>query len=162
MTTPAPPATVRPPALRILLGWREWLVLPELGVPGIRAKIDSGARSSSLHVLEQELFEHEGKRRVRFVLEHGPGDSLRQTLEADVIDQRVVTDSGGHRKQRVFIHTVLQLPTGPCWPIELNLTERRTMLFPMLLGRTALRRRCLVEPARSYLLGLPATMKPSP
>ncbi len=162
MSSQATTAIVRPAPARLLVGWREWLALPELHVPGIRAKIDSGARSSSLHVQQQELFERDGRRFVRFVLEHGPRDSLRQSLEAEVIDERVVTDSGGHRKRRVFIRTLLQLPTGPSWPIEVNLTERRTMLFPMLLGRTALRRHCLVEPARSYLLGVPAGMMPNP
>ena len=162
MTSRAPSGNVRPAPQRILVGWREWLVLPELGVPGIRAKVDSGARSSSLHVLEQEVFERDGAPWVRFVVEHGPRDSLRQTPEARVIDQRVVTDSSGNRKQRVFIRSLLQLPTGQSWPIEINLTERRTMLFPMLLGRTALRRHCLVEPARSYLLGRPPGMTPAP
>ncbi len=160
MIAEASPQGNRPAPARIVVGWREWLVLPELGVPGIRAKIDSGARSSSLHVREQEIFHRDGARLVRFVLEHGPGDQFVQTLEAPVIDERVVTDSGGNRKQRVFIRTMLKLPTGPAWPIEINLTERHTMLFPMLIGRTALRRRCLVEPARSYLLGVPAGMTP--
>jgi hypothetical protein len=139
----------------LLLGWREWVALPGLGVRSIRAKVDSGARSSSLHVLEQRLFEREGRTHVRFVLEHGPGESLRETLEAPVVDQREVTDSGGHRENRVFIGTLLLLPGGQQWPIELNLTERRNMAFPMLLGRTALRRRCLVNPARSWLQGVP-------
>jgi hypothetical protein len=130
--------------------------LPELGIECIRAKVDSGARSSSLHVREQELFERDGVTHVRFVLEHGPGEALRLQLEAPVLDQREVTDSGGHRENRVFIQTLLRLPGGQQWPIELNLTERRNMAFPMLLGRTALRRRCLVEPARSWLLGVPA------
>jgi len=155
-------AIVRPAPARLLLGWREWLSLPELGVACVRAKVDSGARSSSLHVQEQQLFEREGRQLVRFVLDPGLRDSQRLTVEAEVIDQRVVTDSGGHRNTRVFIRTVLQLPTGQAWPIEINLTERRNMLFPMLLGRTALRRRCLVEPARSFLLGLPATDEATP
>ena len=140
---------------RLLLGWREWVALPELGVASIRAKVDSGARSSALHVREQYLFERDGLPRVRFLLEHGANESLSQVLEADVVDRREVTDSGGHREQRVFIRTLLRLPNGQSWPIELNLTERRNMAFPMLLGRTALRRRCLVEPARSWLLGVP-------
>jgi hypothetical protein len=131
------------------------VALPELGVDSIRVKVDSGARSSSLHVREQQLFETGAGLHVRFVLEHGPGEALRRQLQARVVDQREVTDSGGHRESRVFIRTLLRLPGGPSWPIELNLTERRNMAFPMLLGRTALRRRCLVEPARSWLLGLP-------
>ena len=140
---------------RIQLGWREWLALPELGIDSIRAKVDTGARSSSLHVREQLLFERDGRQRVRFLIEHGPGDALRGHLEAEVADRRDVTDSGGHRETRVFIQTLLRLPGGQEWPIELNLTERRNMAFPMLLGRSALRRRCVVEPARSWLLGVP-------
>jgi hypothetical protein len=140
---------------RILLGWREWLALPGLGIGSIRAKVDTGARSSSLHVREQRLFEQDGQQRVRFLIEHGVDDALRGHLDAQVADQRDVTDSGGHRETRIFIRTLLRLPTGQEWPIELNLTERRNMAFPMLLGRSALRRRCLVEPARSWLLGVP-------
>ena len=140
---------------RLLLGWREWVALPQLGVGCIRAKVDSGARRSSLHVREQEGFERDGRPWVRFVLEHGPDEALRGRVEAEVVDRRDVTDSGGHRETRVFIRTQLRLAGGLGWPIELNLTERKNMAFPMLLGRTALRRRCLVEPARSWLLGLP-------
>jgi hypothetical protein len=140
---------------RILLGWREWVALPGLGIGSIRAKVDTGARSSSLHVREQELFELDGRQRVRFVIEHGMDDVLSGHLEAEVADQRDVTDSGGHRETRIFIRTLLRLPGGQEWPIELNLTQRRNMAFPMLLGRSALRRRCIVEPARSWLLGVP-------
>jgi hypothetical protein len=136
-----------------VLGWREWLALPELGIAGIRAKIDTGARSSSLHVREQQLFERDGCRMVRFLIEHGLDDALSGHLESEVIDQRDVTDSGGNKETRIFIRTRLQLPGGLAWPIEVNLTERRNMAFPMLLGRTAIRRRCIVDPARSWLLG---------
>jgi hypothetical protein len=146
----------RPAPARILIGWREWLGLPGLGVDCIRAKVDSGARSSSLHVLEQELFERDGRAHVRFIIEHGRSDELKHRAEAEVVDRRAVTDSGGHRQLRVFIRTRLSLPTGPSWLIDVNLTERHNMQFPMLLGRSALRRRCLVEPARSFLLGQPA------
>jgi hypothetical protein len=143
----------KPSSTRILLGWREWAALPELGVGAIRMKVDTGARSSSLHVREQDLFEREGRAMVRFVLEHGIDDALQGSLEAEVLDRRDVTDSGGHRETRVFVRTLLALPGGRSWPIEINLTERRNMAFPMLLGRSALRRRCLVDPARSFLLG---------
>jgi len=141
------------PSPRIVLGWREWLALPELGIAGIRAKVDTGARSSSLHVREQQLFERDGRRMVRFLIEHGVDDALSGHLEAEVIDQRDVTDSGGNKETRIFIRTRLQISGGIAWPIEVNLTERRNMAFPMLLGRTAIRRRCIVDPARSWLLG---------
>ena len=140
---------------RLLLGWREWLSLPDLGIASIRAKVDTGARSSSLHVREQELFELDGRQRVRFLIEHGLDDRLSGFVEADVLDRRDVTDSGGHRETRIFIRTTLRLPAGQEWPIDLNLTERRNMAFPMLLGRSALRGRCLVAPGRSWRLGTP-------
>ena len=140
---------------RMLLGWREWVALPQLGVASIRAKVDSGARSSALHVREQEPFQRDGREWVRFVLEHGPHEAMRQELEAEVVDRRDVTDSSGHRATRVFIRTLLRLGERRPWPIELNLTERHNLAFPMLLGRSALRRRCLVDPARSWQLGSP-------
>jgi hypothetical protein len=140
---------------QLLLGWREWVALPELGIDSIRAKVDSGARSSSLHVREQELFETDAGLQVRFRLEYGPHDVLSPQLVAPVVDQREVTDSSGHSQSRVFIRTSLRLPGGQAWPIDLNLTERHKLAFPMLLGRSALRRRCLVDPARSWQLGIP-------
>jgi hypothetical protein len=136
-----------------VLGWREWLALPELGIAGIRAKVDTGARSSSLHVREQQLFERDGRQMVSFLIEHGLDDALSGHLEAEVIDQRDVTDSGGNKETRIFIRTRLQVSAGIAWAIEVNLTERRNMAFPMLLGRTAIRRRCIVDPAKSWLLG---------
>ena len=154
MTSRAGKPRSKPSSSRILLGWRELIALPGLGIGAIRAKVDTGARSSSLHVREQELFERDGRQRVRFLIEHGMDDALSGRLEADVADRREVTDSGGHRELRVFIRTLLQLSGGHAWPIEINLTERRNMAFPMLLGRSALRRRCVVDPAKSWLLGV--------
>jgi len=134
------------------LGWREWLSLPELGIVAVRAKVDTGARSSSLHVLDQECFLRDGREYVRFVLDTGVHGQAAQPAEAEVLDRRRVTDSGGHATERVFIRTRLRL-AGMEWPAEVNLTHRRNMLFPMLLGRTALAGRFLVDPAQSFLLG---------
>ncbi len=156
METAARGAIIRPAPQRVLFGWREWLALPDLGIACVRAKVDSGARSSALHVHEQELFERDGAKHVRFVIMHGENEERRDTVEAEVTDERAVTDSGGHRQMRVFIRTRLLLRDGTSWPIEINLTQRRQMVFPMLLGRSALRRRCLIDPARSFLLGPPA------
>lgn len=149
-------------APRLLLGWRECVALPELGVDCLRAKVDSGARSSSLHVHGAEEFARDGADWIRFELAHGAREQLRHAGEVPIADRRIVTDSGGHRQLRVFIRTLLRLPSGESWPIELNLTERRNMLFPMLLGRTALPRGCLVAPRRSYLLGRPTDGGPAP
>lgn len=136
-----------------LAGWREWLTLPDLGIPAIRAKLDTGARSSALHVDDMELLERDGRRLVRFVLRPGP-DLHSVEKEAEVIDIRPVTDSGGRTRERPFIRTTLQL-AGGSWLIDMNLTNRADMLFPMLLGRTAIAGRLLVDANQSFLLGRP-------
>jgi len=133
-----------------VIGWREWLGLPELGIALIKAKIDSGARSSCLHALDISEFRQHGIDYVRFTIERRRGTWAE--YQAPVVDRREVRDSGGHRSLRPFIRTELDLG-GECWPIELNLAPRGDMLFSMLLGRTAMVGRFLVDPARSYLLG---------
>lgn len=136
----------------VTLGWREWVALPELGIPAMRAKLDTGARSSSLHVDEIETFVQDGMERVRFVVATGEAAGLPAIAEAPVLERRPVTDSGGHRTERIFIRTALAL-AGRRYPAEINLTSRRNMLFPMLLGRTALVGRFAVDPGRSFVLG---------
>lgn len=138
----------------LTLGWREWLALPALGIGAIRAKIDSGARSSALHVDSIEPFRQQGADWVRFTIVTGVVDAPALHCEAAVADRRPVTDSGGHRSERVFIRT--ELAIGPLrYPIELNLASRRNMLFPMLLGRTAMAGHCIIDPGASFLLGEP-------
>ncbi len=136
----------------VTLGWREWVALPELGIPAMRAKLDSGARSSSLHVDAIETFVQDGMERVRFVVATGEAAGSPAIAEAPVLERRPVTDSGGHRTERIFIRTALAL-AGSRYLAEINLTSRRNMLFPMLLGRTALVGRFAVDPARSFVLG---------
>lgn len=136
------------------LGWREWLSLPVLGIVAVRTKVDTGARSSALHVLDQEVFMRNGREFVRFLLDTGVSGLPPQPAEAAVLDRRRVTDSGGHTTERIFIRTRLRL-AGQEWDAEVNLTHRRNMLFPMLLGRTALAGRFLVDPASSFLQGDP-------
>ena len=139
---------------RTVVGWREWLALPDLGIPLIKAKIDTGARTSALHVERSEAFERDGAQWVRFALL--PGSRLRQPkmFEAAVVDARPVTDSGGNRAVRVFIRTRLVIGEHS-WPIEMNLTNRGSMMFPMLLGRTAMSGRLIVNPGQSFVLGRP-------
>lgn len=139
---------------RSIIGWREWLALPDLGIRQIKAKIDTGARSSALHVVWQQRYEAEGEAWVRFAVESdGPG-SHRVECVSRVVDERNVTDSGGHTTRRPFVRTRVQVGAAS-WPIEINLTDRRHMLFPMLLGRTAMAGRLLVDPAASFMLGGP-------
>ncbi|MGO1000131.1 ATP-dependent zinc protease family protein [Lysobacter sp. CA196] len=141
---------------KIVLGWREAAALPALGLAAIRAKIDTGARSSALHVDSQWRFVEAGMPWVGFELTLGaPGAAkveARVEARAPVYDERWVTDSGGHRSSRVFIRTVLSL-AGTEREIEINLADRRGMRFPMLLGRTAVTELFTVDPSRSFLHG---------
>ena len=139
-------------ATKIVLGWREWVALPTLGIGAVRAKIDSGARSSALHVDAHWRYTQGGAPWVGFRLSadgvHGP------VIEAaaPLLDERDVIDSGGHRTRRVFLRTRLRL-AGIEHEIDMNLSDRRGMLFPMLLGRTAMARVFTIDPARSFLHG---------
>ena len=137
----------------ITLGWREWVGLPGLGIRQIKAKIDTGARTSTLHAFEIEDFEENGKKKVRFKIHPVQRDNGTVTeCVADVIDQRIVSDSGGHREKRWVIRTDVVI--GPhAWRAEITLTGRDDMLFRMLLGRTAMKNRARVDPSRSYLVG---------
>lgn len=133
-----------------VIGWREWVSLPQLGLDKIKAKVDTGARTSALHAFALEPFTENNQQRIRFDI-HPVQHDITQvvTCVADVIDKRWVSDSGGHREERYVICTPVVLGDRT-WPIEITLTERDTMLFRMLLGRSAIRRRFLVNPARSF------------
>ena len=137
----------------ITLGWREWLTLPELEVPAIKAKIDTGARTSALHTYKLEHFKKEGKDYVRFLLHPIQGNTdLCLERTARVIDRRTVKDSGGHKERRYVIETMVQIG-DTSWPIEVTLTKRENMRFRMLLGRTAMKNRTIVNPALSFACG---------
>lgn len=135
-----------------LIGWREWLSLPELGIEKIKAKIDTGARTSALHAFEIEPFKQENKHYIRFKMHplQRRTDALIECV-AEVKDIRWVIDSGGHKERRYVIKTPVQIGHRR-WSIELTLTNRDTMNFRMLLGRTAMRNKIAVNPAVSFLL----------
>lgn len=134
-----------------MIGWREWLALPDLGIKKIKAKIDTGAKTSTLHAFAIESKKKNGKHIVQF----GVHPMQRRidvvaVCEASVLDVRWVMDSGGHRERRYIIETRIVM-ADQSWPIELTLTNRDSMRFRMLLGRTAVKHHFVVDPAASYL-----------
>jgi hypothetical protein len=133
------------------IGWREWVSLPELHIDKIKAKVDTGARTSALHAFALRPFVENGQDKIHFdihPMQHNTHDII--SCVADVVDKRMVTDSGGHEEERFVIQTPITI-AGQTWSIEITLTERENMLFRMLLGRSALRKRYVVNPARSFV-----------
>jgi hypothetical protein len=133
----------------ITVGWRERLALPQLGISLLKAKLDTGARSSSLHVDTLESFRRDGVTWLRFTMHTSRRQPADVRCEVPALDRRTVTDTGGRRTERWFIRSEVQL-AGQCFSIDINLTDRRHMLFPLLLGRSALTGRFAVDPALSY------------
>lgn len=137
---------------KLLVGWRETLSLPGLGIEGINAKIDTGAKTSCLHAFKVESFEKDEALWVRFWIHPNQHNTeLEAVCEAKVTDQRVVRDSGGHEESRFVIESDLRIG-GRSWPIEITLTNRENMAFRMLLGRSAMRNRIVVDPVESFLV----------
>ena len=136
-----------------VIGWREWLQLPDLGIERIKAKIDTGARTSALHALDLERIEVQGQPWVKFRI-HPLQRDTQTTVEvtAPLVGERWVKPSTGHASMRPVIRTRAILGRRR-WPIEITLVNRDVMGFRMLLGRRAIRRRFLIDPGKSFLSG---------
>lgn len=132
------------------IGWEEWVALPELGLPAIKAKVDTGARTSALHAYFVELYRAGRVQRVRFGVHPIPRRAdIAVVCAARVVDQRVVTSSNGTRETRYVIATSIRIGDRE-WPIEVTLTNRDAMSYRMLLGRQAIGEGILVDPASSF------------
>ena len=133
---------------KLVLGWQEWVALPLLGLPAIKAKIDTGARTSALHAFDIEAA---GDGRIAFKVHPIPRRSdIVVACEARLVDSRDVTSSNGERERRVVIETEIEI-AGRRWPIEVTLTNRALMRTRMLLGRQALQGFALIEPEAALL-----------
>ena len=151
------------PSSLVTVGWREWVAFPEMGLPAVRAKVDTGAATSSLHARDIETERRDGETWARFRVApyfrtRRHPRTVRVLCEARVVDERVVVSSSGHEDSRLVVQARLRLGTrvgAPEWPVQLTLADRGPMRFPMLLGREALAGRVLVDAAASNLLPVP-------
>lgn len=145
-----------------ILGWREWVALPALQIDMLKAKVDTGARSSALHAFVIEPY-HQGKTLwVMFGIHPDQRDNERVIeCHAQVKDRRIISDSGGHKQRRYVIDTPIVLGQAQ-WTTEITLTNRDSMRFRMLLGRTLLRGRYTINPEASYVQGRPVRQSLKP
>lgn len=146
----------------MIIGWREWISLPDFHVPGIKTKVDTGAATSAIHAFDVEQFERDGEQYVRFSIHPLQGrDDVSVPCEAKLLDKRKVKNSGGKTQKRFVIGTTVEV-AGRRWEVELTLTNRDEMKFRMLLGRSAMRERLIVDPQLSYQAGKmnPKTLYP--
>ncbi|RCS54711.1 ATP-dependent zinc protease [Bremerella cremea] len=153
------PSKAQPVKLPII-GWREWVQLPDLGIAKVKAKIDTGARSSSLHAYDLKYEERDGHQWVRFKVHPRQRSSDAPIVAmAKILEFRKVRSSNGHVTKRPVILTTVDV-LGEHWEIELTLANRDAMGFRMLIGREAIRGRLLVDSGASYLSGVPKRLKP--
>ncbi|GAB2775078.1 RimK/LysX family protein [Nocardioides salsibiostraticola] len=138
-----------------IAGWREWVSLPSIGVPWVKAKLDTGARTSAIHAFDLEEFDRDGTPWVRYSVhpwQRSAEDSV--VAESPILDRRGVRSSSGHTEERLVVMMELSL-VGHSVDAEMTLSRRDEMGFRMLVGREALRRAFLVDPGRSYVGGRP-------
>ncbi len=139
-----------PLSIPFILGWEEWVALPDLGLPSIKAKVDTGAKTSALHASLIEPFGPPAAPMARFVVHPVPGrEDITVTCSSPVIGRREVTSSNGDRENRFVILARLCIG-GRDWPIEVTLTNRASMTYRMLLGRQAIREDIFVDPTSSF------------
>jgi len=133
-----------------IVGFEEWVGLPELGLPSLKAKLDTGAKTSALHAVNIEPFCEGGMEKVRFKVHPVPRrPAIEIACVARLVDERPVTSSNGERELRYVIATVLEIGVER-WPIELTLTNREGMRYRMLIGRQGMRAGMLIEPTASF------------
>jgi hypothetical protein len=138
---------------KLTLGWREWVALPDLGLPALKAKVDTGAKTSALHAYYTERYQLDGVDMVKFLIHPIQLNyDFHVECHTPIIDYREVTDSGGHREMRYVIESNIVIGRQQ-WSIEMTLTNRDTMRFRMLIGRSAMKNRAVVDPEASYLNG---------
>lgn len=142
----------RPTHSSTLIGWREWVSLPDVGIPWIKAKVDTGARSSSLHAQHIREFERDGVPWVRFDVRPWQGAHELVPVELPVFDRRDVRSSSGHAQSRLVVLLDVVL-VGRRVTAEVTLSNRSEMGFRMLIGREALRQGFTIDPARSFMGG---------
>jgi hypothetical protein len=148
----SPRTSVKKPPM--IIGWREKIALPDLGIPSVHAKIDTGARTSAIHATHIRPFDRDGAPWVKFHIPHASGLRARD-VEAPLLGERAVKNTSGEPQDRLVIETLLVIGNRH-WQIEVTLADRANMAMPIILGRTAIRRRrILVDAGRSFLAGEP-------
>lgn len=136
---------------RVIAGWREYVVLPALGIGPLVAKLDTGARSAALHAENIQIYEKNGRYRIRFDVPIDSRSRQVKTCDLELSDERRVKNTGGRSELRQVVETDLKLG-GTLWQVQITLTNRTDMGVPMLLGRNTIKERFLVHPGRSFVL----------
>jgi hypothetical protein len=135
----------------MVIGWHECISLPKLGLQDFAVKVDTGAKTTALHADDIEIFLKEGEKWVRFRSPEIPG-TMPRTCAFPVFTKRDITNTSGQPETRIIIRTPMVL-AGRRWKIDISLTDRGTMRFPLILGRRALRNRNIaIHPGKSYLV----------
>lgn len=144
---------LHPPKPLITIGWKEWCALPDLYLPAIKAKIDTGAKTSTLHATNIRVLQQEGVDYVEFLadpVQHMP--NIKRRCVARLADQRYIMNSTGHREKRCVIKTQLVLGSL-AWEVEVTLTDRELLSYRMLIGRDAIRGHVMINPAKTHCQG---------